>query len=198
MRDVTLTCFGVGDGWPCVDRNHASFLYQFGKTSILIDCGEPIDRTYKSSGLSYDLVDSIFLSHTHADHIGGFFMFLQGLWLERRKKKLPVYLPRTAVRQMRQMLDTAMLFDELLPFTLELLPIRPDNPVLVRDVQVIPFPTTHLVSIQKRLKSPRKLESYCFLIEINGRRVVHSADLGQIDDLAPLLSAPVDLLVCEL
>ena len=29
----------------------------------------------------------------HADHIGGFFMLMQALWLERRRKPLPVYLP---------------------------------------------------------------------------------------------------------
>jgi len=49
MRTSSLTCFGVGDGLPCGDRHHASFLYRFGKTSILLDCGEPIDGSFKAS-----------------------------------------------------------------------------------------------------------------------------------------------------
>jgi hypothetical protein len=36
------------------------------------------------------------------------------------------------------------------------------------------------------------------LIEGGGRRVGHSADLGKPEDLAPLLTKPLDLLVCEL
>jgi hypothetical protein len=63
--------FGTGDGLPCTDRHHASFLYRLGKKSILIDCGEAIDRNYKASGLSYDLLDAIFISHLHSDHFGG-------------------------------------------------------------------------------------------------------------------------------
>ena len=35
-----VKCFGTADGWPNADRNHASFLYRFGTTHILIDCGE--------------------------------------------------------------------------------------------------------------------------------------------------------------
>src|ERR1051325_11930468 len=40
MAEFSLTCFGVGDGWPCADRKHAAFLYRFGHATILIDCGE--------------------------------------------------------------------------------------------------------------------------------------------------------------
>ena len=93
MGKCSLTCFGVGDGWPCADRNHSSFLYQFGKTSLLIDCGEGVSGAFKATGLPYDTIDGIFISHLHADHFAGFFMLMQGFWLERRRKKLSVHLP---------------------------------------------------------------------------------------------------------
>ena len=88
MPMAKLTCFGVGDGWPCADRGHSSFLYELGQTTWLVDCGEPLSRSYKLSGRSYDQIDRILVSHLHCDHIGGFFMFMQGLWLERRRKAL--------------------------------------------------------------------------------------------------------------
>src|SRR5262249_36163816 len=116
MKKFSLTCFGIGDGWPCADRNHASYLYRFGRTSLLIDCGEPADRSFKSTGLSYDAIDAIFISHLHADHVGGFFMLMQGFWLEGRRKDLPVYLPGGGIRPVREMLRTCMIFDELLNF----------------------------------------------------------------------------------
>src|SRR5205823_1827426 len=86
-RICSLKCFGTGDGWPSADRNHSSFLYRFGQTRVLIDCGEGISRSYKASGLSYNAVDGIFLSHMHADHTGGFLMLMQGMWLEKRRKQ---------------------------------------------------------------------------------------------------------------
>ena len=76
MESFSLRCFGVGDGTACADRNHSAYLYSFGATTLLLDCGEPISRGFKASGLNYDLIDRIFISHLHADHIGGLFMLV--------------------------------------------------------------------------------------------------------------------------
>ena len=91
----SLTCFGVGDGRSCPDRNHAAFLYRFGSTSILVDCGEPVDRSLIASGSGPETPDGIVLSHLHADHVGGLFMLLQGLWLQGRRRALPVFCRAT-------------------------------------------------------------------------------------------------------
>ena len=120
MRRFTLKCLGVGDGWPCPDRNHSAFLYRFDNEAVLIDCGEPVAGSYKASKLNYNLIDAIFLSHLHSDHSGGFFMLMQGFWLERRRKALPVYLPPTGIQPLRAWLNAALMFDRLLPFKLRL------------------------------------------------------------------------------
>jgi ribonuclease Z len=200
MLNFSLTCFGVGDGMPCGDRNHAAFLYRLGKTALLVDCGDPISRSYKAAGLSYDLIDRIFISHLHADHIGGFFMLLQGCWLERRKKALPVHLPADGIEPVRQMMKVGCLFDELLPFRLSLDPLRPRQPVSQGRVRVTPHPTSHLRSFRDayQAKYPGEYAAYAFVIEAGGFRIGHSADLGAVSDLAPLVAQPLDVLVCEL
>src|SRR6266700_725502 len=200
MQKFALKCFGVGDGLPCTDRNHAAFLYRLGKTTILIDCGEPMDSSYKASGLPYDLIDSIFLSHLHSDHAGGFFMLMQGFWLAGRGKDLPVFLPLDAIKPMRQMLNTFFLFDEVLSFRLRLFPLKNTKPVTVNGVRVTPFRTTHLEASREQFqrKYGGDFAAYCFLIESSGRRVGHSSDLGRPEDLEPLLEKPLDLLVCEI
>jgi ribonuclease BN (tRNA processing enzyme) len=200
MRKFSLSCLGVGDGWPCADRNHASFLYRFGRTTLLVDCGEPVDGNFKSTGLSYDAIDAIFISHLHSDHVGGFFMLMQGFWLEGRRKDLPVYLPGGAIRPLREMLRTLLIFDELLNFRLRLLPLKTHNPLAFRDVRVTAYPTSHLEGL--RLKFQKKYRSdfsaNCFLFQAGGLRVGHSADLGRPEDLEALLRKPLDLLVCEM
>src|SRR5215475_8730063 len=163
----SVICFGTGDGAPSEDRNHASFLYRLGRTTILVDCGESVDRSYKASGLSYDAIDAIFLSHLHSDHVGGFFMFMQGMWLEGRRKQLKVYLPGKAIKPLRQMLDTVFLFDEALPFRLELIAFMEKKTVKVRDVRVTPFHTTHLDGTRAQFgkKYRADFSACCFLLE---------------------------------
>jgi ribonuclease BN (tRNA processing enzyme) len=200
LAEYRLTCFGTGDGNPCADRNDAAFLYRLGKNSILIDCGESIDRSYKASGLGYDLIDGIFISHLHADHFGGLFMLMQGFWLEKRHKDLPVYLPSGAVEPICQMLQTAFLFAEELPFRIQLLPINPSDVISFGQVQVRAFPTTHLDSLREKCSGDYRegFEAYCFLLESGDRRVGHSADLGKPEDLEPLVTKSLDVLVCEM
>jgi len=171
-----------------------------GRESILIDCGEPIDSSLKASGVSHDAIDSIFLSHMHSDHMGGFFMLVQGCWLEGRRKELPVYLPAGAIRPLRAMLQTAFLFDEILNFKLRLLPVRAARPITVGQTRVTAFPTSHLNGFRAMFSKKYNVDfsSHCFLLEAGRRRVGHSGDLGRPEDLAPLLEKPLDLLVCEL
>ena len=200
MGKFALKCFGVGDGWPCADRNHASFLYRLGKTSLLFDCGEPISGRYKASGLSYDLIDRIFLSHLHSDHIAGFFMLMQGFWLEQRKKPLPVSMPADGIKPIGHLLNAALIFPELLQFALNFDAMRAGRAVVTGDVHVTPHRSSHLEQLRQAFqkKYPQDFESFCFLIETPELRIAHSADIGAPEDLEPLLKKPLDLLVCEL
>jgi ribonuclease BN (tRNA processing enzyme) len=200
MNNYSLHCFGVGDGWPCADRNHSSFLYRFGRTSILIDCGDGASNRFKATGAAYDSIDALFISHLHADHFAGLFMLLQGFWLEGRKKALPVHLPADGVKPIREMLQAATLFPELFRFEVGFHPLRAGKTVALRGVKVTPFATTHLDRLKARFqkKYPQRFEAFSFLIEAGKLRIGHSADLSRPGDLAPLLGKPLDLLVCEL
>ncbi len=200
MGKFVLKCFGVGDGWPCADRKHSSFLYRFDRVSILMDCGEPISASLKANGISGDAIDHIFLSHLHFDHVGGFFMLMQGFWLEQRRKELPVSLPADGIKPFGQLLHAAALFDELLPFKLRFEALRAGKPAMTDAVKVTPYRSSHLDGLRRAFqkKHPQMYEAFCFLIEFGGMRIGHSADLGRPEDLEPLLKQPLDLLVCEL
>lgn len=200
MSSFELTCFGTGDGWPCADRNHSSFLYRFGKTSFIVDCGESVSRAYKNSGLDYDAFDALLLSHLHCDHIGGFFMFMQGLWLEQRQKALPIYLPQDGVKPIRDLLNAGMIFEDLLAFKPSYIPLQAGKSFKVKGVTITPYPTTHLESLRKSFQRKYTLDfaAFSFLLETAKLRVAHSADIGAAEDLEPLLTKPLDLLVCEL
>src|SRR5438093_6208943 len=138
MSLCSIRCFGIGDGLSSADRNHSSFLYQFGETSVLIDCGEPVARSFKASGLSYNSIDHIFISHLHSDHFAGFLMLLQTFWLEKRTKELRVHLPADAIGPVQQILRSVYLFEDLLPFKLAFQALKAREPIRVADLQITP------------------------------------------------------------
>ncbi len=200
MHVFSLKCFGVGDGWPNADRNHSAFLYRLGGATLLIDCGEAVGRSLKASGLDYDALDRVLLSHLHFDHVGGFFMLVQGLWLEHRRRPLSVHLPADGAAPLRGMLEAGYLFEDLLGFELRFAPWHAGQGVTIEQTRVTPFPTTHLDELRRAFapRHPQSFAAYSFLLETDQLRVAHSADLGAVEDLDPLVREPLDLLVCEL
>lgn len=128
-------------------------------------------------------------------------MLVQSSWLAPRRRALPVYLPGELAKPLLVWLEAVYLPGSLLGFPLEL---REWNPA--RQVEAAPgvhvrlFPTTHLRGLSERLGRPSagRFEVYGLDISCGSRRIVFSSDLGSPSDLAPVLAAPCDVLVCEL
>ena len=195
-----LHCFGVGDGWPGERRHHSSYLFRFKSAVILMDCGEPLSASYKAAKLDYDLFDAILISHLHFDHIGGFFMFMQGLWLEQRQKELPVFLPSDGITPIRDLMRVACIFDELFNFKWSLNRLTDRKSFDINGIRITPFANTHLASLRDSFEKlyPQRYESFSFILEGDSLRIAHSADVGGVSDLACLTEQPLDLLVCEM
>lgn len=200
MESLSLTCFGVGDGWPSIKRNHSSFYYETSSFNFMIDCGEPVSRTFKESGADCNAIDRIVISHLHCDHVGGLFMLLQGFWLEKRTRPLTVCMPSDGIKPVRSMLDAACIFSDLLPFKLRFEPLSVGRTIVSGTTRLTPFPSTHLEGLRRRFqkKYPQSFAAFTFLIETDYLRIGHSGDIGHVTDLDPLLDGPLDLLVCEL
>ena len=69
MLDVAL--LGTGGMMPLPNRWLTSCLFRSGGSSLLIDCGEGTQIALKEVGWSCKPIDTIFLTHFHADHIAG-------------------------------------------------------------------------------------------------------------------------------
>jgi len=197
----SIQFLGTSDGLPTADRHHASLLVKVGGQTFLFDCGEPCSHTLKRMGVDFDSIDAIFISHTHSDHIGGLPLLLQALWLERRKHPLPVWLPRRAIAPLRQWLHACYLYEPMLGFLLQWKPITKGKPVRCGNARISAYRTSHLDAPRSHFAKTHPeigFDAFCFLIEVAGKRIGYSGDIGRPQDLAPLVAKPLDLLVVEL
>lgn len=196
-----LTFLGTAPGVPTAGRGHSSALLEAGGKRFLIDAGEPCSRRLKELGVPIATLDAILLSHGHSDHTGGLPMLLQGAWLEARTRPLPIYLPGELIAPLRAWLEAVYLPERLIGYPIEWRAWETTAfPLDLGGTSVTASPTTHLHGL-RRLLEPGNLDrfrAYSFAFEASGRRLVCSGDLGAPGDLEALLSAPCDVLVCEL
>ena len=195
-----LFFLGTSDGVASPKRAHASILLTLGGEVLLLDCGEPCSHTLVKHGVSVNRIDSVIISHLHSDHVGGFPMVIQWLWLAGRTRPLPVHMPREGIQPFQQLLKATYLFDELLKFDLAMKPLKKGHSFKVGGVKVELCHNRHLEgfrkSFQRKYKNP--FESFSFRFTHKKTSVVYSGDLASPSDLDPLLKGKTDVLIVEL
>lgn len=69
---MKLTFAGAGSAFS-VDANnyHSNILLETDENKLLIDCGSDARWSLNELGLSYRDIHSVYISHLHADHVGG-------------------------------------------------------------------------------------------------------------------------------
>ena len=67
---MRLIFLGVGSAFS--KRHHqTNVLVELNKTNLLIDCGTTAGKSLTEMGKSFKDIDNIFITHIHADHVGG-------------------------------------------------------------------------------------------------------------------------------
>ncbi|MEO5332854.1 MAG: MBL fold metallo-hydrolase [Magnetococcus sp. YQC-5] len=92
MKGIIL---GSGTGVPSLRRNAPGYWLEIKGHQFLVDCGSGILLQLERVGKSFQNLDAIFITHTHADHIGDLIPFVHALRLPgmHRDKPLTLYGP---------------------------------------------------------------------------------------------------------
>ncbi|HUE95566.1 MAG TPA: MBL fold metallo-hydrolase [Longimicrobiaceae bacterium] len=76
-----------------------------GRSVIVVDCGGDVVQRLLAGGIDLDRIALLFLTHEHPDHIGGFPLFMEKIWLSGRRSPIPVRGPQRAIDHARRIFE---------------------------------------------------------------------------------------------
>jgi ribonuclease Z len=194
-----ITILGSASGQSSGGRAGSSYLIDLGERGILFDCGDGATRNFLSMGYKPDWVSDIFVSHTHADHLSGLTFFVLQRFLSKTDAPMTIHCSGEVIESIRQSIEIGYLYMERLPFELSFHALKKGEAWQSDGIRVTPYPTTHLDPMREYAsKHGLRFNGDChaFRIEIGGRTLVYSADLGSLDDLK-VIPGTIDILLVE-
>ena len=185
---MTLYLLGTGAAVSDPHRTTTMLAVSDGASTIAVDCGGDLVQRLLAAGLDLDTLDAVVLTHEHPDHVSGFPLVMEKLWLAGRRRPLPVYGPKTALSQARRIFeqfDTSG-WDGLPEIRWREVEMEPGAEVMTSDAwTVTAAPVEHSVpTIGLRFESA------------NGRTVAYSADTAPSEHVVGL-ARDADVLVHE-
>ncbi len=194
-----IIILGSSSGNPSSDRANASLIFERGENLYQFDSGEGFSSSAIRHKIDHRNIGTIFVSHTHPDHITGLFLEIQMMYLAKRKTPLTVYLPEEAIEAVKKFMIAVYLFPERLGFDLTIKPVKPD-PVFRDDIlTVYARANSHLNHYKEAIDKAghvNKMQSYTYVIKAGDSKIIYSGDIGSFDDYVDLLDN-CDLLITE-
>jgi len=195
-----LTFLGTCSGTePMPNRHHSSIVLETNGVYYWFDAGENCSFKAHNMGIDISRVRAIFISHMHVDHIGGLANLLFTIQkLERITKKphinnqcYDIFVPETkklqcareigevsanpksGVRGIEHVIGDGLIFED-------------------ENIRVTAIHNTHL-----KETGENGWHAYSFLIEVEGKRIVFSGDVGFPEELDSFVTDGCDILVME-
>ena len=165
-----LIVLGTAASVPDAQHDTVGLVLRGPDWSVLVDCGGSPLHKLARVGVDLESIHAVLLTHRHADHLYGFPMLVQGLWLGGREDPLPVYGPEEALKVAGKTLRLFDLDEHLDPFAVNWhpVPLREGRKLFqIGGVQVATAPTSH-----------RQVACVAVRFDLlaTGRSVVYSAD----------------------
>ena len=107
---MTVHFLGTGSALTSAERTTTMLAFASGTSFFLVDCGGDAVQRLQLAGLDAAATDAVVLTHEHPDHVGGFPLLIEKLWLLGRRTPIPVYglAPTLAVaRRLFEVFDTS-------------------------------------------------------------------------------------------
>jgi ribonuclease BN (tRNA processing enzyme) len=187
---MRLQFVGCGDAFGSGGRLNTCLHLTGGKTNILIDCGASSLIGMNTLGIRHNDIDAIFLTHFHADHVGGVpFFLLEANYISKRRRPLTIIGPPSLKSRFAGIMEVAFAGTKALDFNfpLRLVEFNIGKSSKAAGVKVTPSHVVH---------DDRAGPCLGLRFEIEGKVIAFSGDTEWTDTLIDI-GYEADLFICE-
>jgi ribonuclease BN (tRNA processing enzyme) len=187
---MKVTFVGCGDAFASGGRLNTCFHVETHATSFLIDCGASSLIGLKRAGIDRNGIDTILITHFHADHFGGVpFLILEAQLITKRSRRLtlagPVGLRDALTRAMESAFAGSSTIERR--FEVEAIEIEPDRERALHGFTVR----------AKRVRHGRPDGPfYGYRISVGDKIIAYTGDTEWVEELVEL-GHRADLLIAE-
>jgi ribonuclease Z len=100
-----LHLLGTGAALSDARRTTTMLAFETHDEVLVVDCGGDVVQRLLAHGIELERVSALVVTHEHADHVSGFPLLMERLWLSGRRRPLSVYGIASAVAQARRTHD---------------------------------------------------------------------------------------------
>jgi len=202
---VKIKFLGTGSGKTSLKRHHSSFLISSSNYNLLVDCGDGISKAILAQNIDFNLIDSILISHFHADHFAGLPSLLTQMKLSSRKNDLKIFVHSSEKDFLEDFIFHSYLFKEKMTFDLDIIPFDEEKEVvLIDDLRFDSKLNSHLEKYRRASletsplqgKSKLGFASLSFLFKDDVNSVIYSGDIESENDLF-IFTEKVDWFITE-
>ncbi len=97
---------GTGSANAGPSRTTTMLAVEHDGRTVLVDCGGDAALRLQLAGLDPTALDAIILTHEHPDHISGYPLLLEKLWLMGRREPIPIYGPASTLDKASRLFTT--------------------------------------------------------------------------------------------
>jgi ribonuclease Z len=100
-----LHLLGTGAALSDPSRTTTMLAFSSGESVVAVDCGGDLIHHILKAGLDPNAIDVLILTHEHPDHVSGFPLFMEKIWLAKRDRPIAVRGPQSALDQARRIFE---------------------------------------------------------------------------------------------
>lgn len=196
---MQLKFIGTSSGKASLKRNHSSILISNANQNLLIDCGDGISRALLKQEINYNSINSILISHLHADHYSGLASLITQMKLSKRDEPLSIYIHNSLSVTLEEFLLRSYLFREKMNFKIAVIPYEFDEKVEAGENLFFAAKQNSHLDGYKQYDTHNSLSfaSASFQFSDSNYNIVYSGDIGSIRDLF-LFKHKTDFLITEI
>ena len=170
----SITFAGVGGAFTTQDYWHSNMLIETREGKMMIDCGGDARFSFAEIGIKAADANAVYISHLHADHIGGLEWLGFSTYFNPACKKPKMYIVGDLISDLWRSLQSGMQSHEGVVLSLEsffdVTPIQPNGSFGYGECTLTPVQTVHVMN------GFRIIPSYGLLIDSGKQKTFLTTD----------------------